>query len=307
HAFGHRAFYLAAVRDDTCVGILPLVRVNSILAGTLLVSLPYAIYGGVLADDDATADALLVEARSIARQIGARNIDLRSQRAAFPDLPHIDRYVTFKRNLPETADAALAWLPRKARAAARNARDKFNLTVRFDDDQLPTVYRLYAAGMRRLASLNYPYRFFEQLIARSPGQHLVSVVYHQDRPVAGLLSFIHRDTVLPYFVGATPDANTYSAFNFIYLTLAQRAVELGLTQFDFGRSRLDNAGCCRFKQLQGFTSTPLQYQCDPQPGNQLPDLTPSNPKFRLARKIWPLMPQSVTTRLGAWLSKHIPG
>ena len=306
-AFGHEVIYLTARRGAQVVGVLPLARVRSLIAGTMLVSVPYAIYGGVVAEEPEAATALLEAARDEARRVKARCIDLRSERAAFTDLPRIDRYVTFKRELPDRPEDVLAWLPRKARAAARNARKKFGLTVRFDDDQLPQAWRLYSRSMRRLASLNYPYRFFEELVARSPSGHLVSMVYDGSRPVAGLVSFIFGDTVLPYFVGSTEDANRLSAFNLIYQTLAERAVELDLRVFDFGRSRIDNTGCCDFKRFQGFEPTPLEYQCDTQPGHKPPDLTPSNPRFSLARRIWPKLPLPVTARLGAWLAKHVPG
>ncbi|HUU82563.1 MAG TPA: FemAB family XrtA/PEP-CTERM system-associated protein [Phycisphaerae bacterium] len=306
-AFGHQVIYLAARRGDHLAGILPLACVRSLLAGTMLVSVPYAIYGGVLAEDDRAPAALLAAARDEARSLGARCIDLRSQKPAFADLPRIDRYVTFRRNLPDAPGDVLAWLPRKARAAARSARDKHGLTVRFDDRQLPQVWRLYAHSMRRLASLNYPYRFFQELIARSPSSHLVSIVYDGQRPLAGLVSFIFGDTVLPYFVGSTDAAHRLNAFNFIYLTLAERAVEMNLRVFDFGRSRIDNPGCVNFKRFQGFEPTPLGYQCDLLPGHHAPDLTPDNPKFGLARRVWPRLPEVLTRSLGAWLSRHVPG
>ena len=306
-AFGHEVIYLVAQGAETIVGALPLACVQSLLGGTMLVSVPYAIYGGVVSDDSGAATALLAAARDEAHRVKAKCIDLRSERAAFADLPRIDRYVTFKRQLPDHPDDVAGWLPRKARAAARNARKKFGLTVRFDDDQLLQVWRLYSRSMRRLASLNYPYRFFEELVARSPSRHLVSMVYDGSRPVAGLVSFLFGDTVLPYFVGSTDDAQRVGAANLIYLTLAERAVELGLGRFDFGRSRIDNTGCCDFKRFQGFEPTPLEYQCDVLPGHRPPDLTPGNPRFSLARRIWPKLPLAVSARLGAWLAKHVPG
>ncbi|MCP4246888.1 MAG: FemAB family PEP-CTERM system-associated protein [bacterium] len=306
-AFGHEPMHLVARRGDRWVGVLPLFRVRSLLAGTLLVSVPYAIYGGVVADDQSAADALLHAARDDARAVGARCLDLRSARASFADLPMNNRYVTFRRPLPDTPEDVLGWLPRKARAAARNARNKHGLTVRFDDDQLPLVWRLYCAAMRRVASLNYPYRFFEELIRRCPGGHLVSMVYHRHRPVGGLVSFLYGDTVLPYFVGLDPAGQQLGVGNFIYLTVAERAVAMGHRVFDFGRSRRDNTGCVNFKRFQGFEPTPLQYQCVTLPGCTAPDLTPSNPRFGLARRVWPRLPLIVTRPLGGWLTRHVPG
>ncbi len=306
-AFGHEVIYLAALRGDEVVGALPLTRVRSLLGGTFLVSVPYAIYGGAICDDAEVGRILLAAAAHEAKQRGAGFIDLRSQHAVSNDLPIIERYVTFKRELPEEQGRVLEWLPRKARAAARNGRKKFGLSVRFGEEHLPTVWRLYCQSMHRLASLNYPYRFFEELVLGHPSQHLVSLVCEDDEPVAGLVSFVYGDTVLPYFVGATRRANQVSAFNFIYLTLAEKAVERGLRVFDFGRSRVDNSGSFNFKRFQGFEPTPLQYQCLTLSGAKQPDLTPSNPKLRLIRKLWPRLPFAVAVRMGQWGSKHVPG
>ena len=309
--FGHRPIYFVAQRGVDWVGILPLVKVKSLLAGTMLVSMPYAIYGGVLTDDGeagaGVAAALLEAARALADQYGARCIDLRSETAVFNDLTNVGRYVTFRRPLPDNLEQMSSWLPRKARAAARNAQNKYNLTVRYDAELLPQVWKLYSENMHRLASINYPYRFFAELAKRLADKHLVSVVYDSQTPVAGLMSFLFRDTVLPYFVGASEAGRKSGALNLIYQSLAERAVELGYRVFDFGRSRIDNTGCCNFKRFQGFEPTPLGYQCDPRPGHTPPNLTPDNPQFGLARRLWPKLPRIVTTRMGGYLAKHIPG
>ena len=54
--FGHECIYLAA-RDGTGAlrGVLPLVRVRSLLFGHYLVSMPFVNYGGPLGDDEAQA------------------------------------------------------------------------------------------------------------------------------------------------------------------------------------------------------------------------------------------------------------
>ena len=48
-------------------GVLPLAHVNSRLFGNALTGLPFAVYGGAVADDEATAHALEAEARWVTR------------------------------------------------------------------------------------------------------------------------------------------------------------------------------------------------------------------------------------------------
>jgi FemAB-related protein (PEP-CTERM system-associated) len=306
-AFGHPAIYLAAYRNGVQIGALPLFHVNSILGGSMLVSVPYAVYGGIVAADDDAKDALLDAAHKRMHGTRARCIDLRSVRGAVDGAPICSQYFTYRRTLPERPEDVLDWLPRKARAAARNARDKYGLTVEFDDRHLVTVWRLYALSMQRLASINYPFSFFRELIARSPGRHLVSLVRHQRAPIGGLVTFLHNDVALPYFVGCDARYHRCGVNNFIYLTAMERAVEIGCRVFDFGRSRRDNPGCCNFKRFQGFEPEVLEYQRILAPGRTAVNLTPSNPKFSLARKVWPKLPLALTRPLGAWVSRHVPG
>jgi FemAB-related protein (PEP-CTERM system-associated) len=306
-AFGHEDVYLTAVRGHRIVGVLPVFFVASRIAGRMLVSVPYGVGGGIVANDGEAVEALFEAAKEVAHTRRCEAIDLRSERAIVPNLSIVDRYVGFRRALPENVDQVLEWLPRKARAAARNARNKHRLTVSFGDEHLKEVWRLYSVGMRRLGSLTYPFAFLERLLEHTPGHHWVSLVQREGRSVAGLVTFLFQDSVMPYFIGTTDEARRCSAANFIYLTAMERGVALGYRVFDFGRSRCDNAGSCDFKRFNGFEPRPLGYQMYIPPGCAAPDLSPSNPKFRIARRVWPHLPLWVTRAVGGRMAKHIPG
>jgi FemAB-related protein (PEP-CTERM system-associated) len=296
------------------------MRVESRLAGRLLVSVPYGVYGGTLADDPEAHDALLAHAQQLANEEEAQWIDIRSIELQWPDLPAVRRYVTFRKQLPEDPGRILTDLPRKSRAAARHARTRFGLEVTFGDEHLNTVWLLYSRSMRRLASVNYPMAFFQSLIERTGSansvretgtsgcvRHLVQLVRYQGNPIGGLISFVYRDTLMPYFAGVDERHEKVHPNNFLYMTAMEQAVRLGCRVFDFGRSRVDNRGPYNFKRFQGFEPTPLHYQYYVPRGGRAPDLHPANPKLRLARQIWPRLPLGVTRPLGAWLAKSIPG
>ncbi len=306
-AFGHAPYYLIALRAGEITGVLPLVHVRSWIAGGLLVSVPYAVYGGALFDDDEAGAALLNHAKDLAAELRVRCIDLRSVRAVHPDLAVIDRYATFRKPLPQTSQEVLPNIPRKARAAARAAREKFALTVEFNDDLLPLAWHLYARSMRRLGSINYPFRFFKALVENTPGEHLVQIVRYQNRPAAALVSFMFRDTMLPYFSGCDERYDRYNTNNLMYLTSMEKAVELGYRQYDFGRSRQDNTGPYDFKRHQGFEPATLGYQVYVPPGQSAPNLRPGSGGFALAQKVYACLPLCLTKPLGGWLAKSIPG
>lgn len=305
--FRHEAILLSARKGDRLVGALPMCLVDSLLGGRMLVSMPYAVGGGVLADDRRVALALFEQAKQIAAQRKCTSIDLRSENAAIAELPVVEGYAGFRRELPSEVSQVLPSLPRKARAAARNARDKYGLSVSFDDGHLPAVWRLYTQSMRRLGSIGYPFRFFKNLIAYTPNQHWVCLVTSNGKPVAGLVTFLFRDTVMPYFVGTNRLARQCNAANFVYLSVMERGVEQGYRVFDFGRSRCDNAGSYNFKRFHGFAPRPLEYQRYCPNGQSGRGLSPTATRYKLARRVWPYLPLAVTRTLGGYLSKHIPG
>src|SRR6476660_901971 len=76
--FGHEAVYVMARDADGNVrGVLPTVHIKSLLFGRTLTSLPFLNYGGVLADDDQVARALVDAAAEQARARGCQHLELR--------------------------------------------------------------------------------------------------------------------------------------------------------------------------------------------------------------------------------------
>ena len=81
NGLGHTPCCLEAKVGDEICGILPLVAMKSLLFGRFLVGLPYLNYGGVIADSDAIAEALVDRAIELAEQLDVRHLELRQERA----------------------------------------------------------------------------------------------------------------------------------------------------------------------------------------------------------------------------------
>lgn len=306
-AFPHRPLHLIARRGNNITGLLPFVLVRSRLAGRMLISVPYGVGGGILADDPRTSADLLATAKEFALRHRAAVLELRSRHPADPETPIDDRHVTFERELPDRAEDVLDWLPRKARAAVRQTRDRHRLTADFGPQHLTTAWKLYARSMRRLASIAYPLRFIARLCATLSPQPWITVIRQDGRPVAGLITFLFRDRVMPYYVGFSDDARRYSTANFLYYTIMHCAASKGFRIFDFGRTRRDNQGSFDFKRFHGFEPIPLGYQRIVLDGRPHRTLCPGNRRFALARCVWPLLPLTLTNRLSAVLARDIPG
>jgi FemAB-related protein (PEP-CTERM system-associated) len=303
--YGHKPHYLLAREGGRLRGVLPLFLVSGPLTGRALISTPYAVNGGVAADSPAIEARLVAEARREAERLGARYLELRGP-ASGDGLIVRDHYYGFRTTLPDDAEQVLGRFPRKARAEVRKARDQFGLKSRFGHDLFDVFYRLYTRSLRRLGSPGHSARFLRRLIGEFGDDCLVQVVYHGDTPAASVMSFRHRDQVLPYYAGIDDRYNKFNTSNFMYFSLMVHAVALGLRVFDFGRTRRDNVGGCQFKINQGCEPEPLPYSYYSPRGGEPPDLRPSNTAFSRSQEVWRRLPLPVAAALGGVVSRWLP-
>ena len=125
--FGHRAHYLMAVRGGGLEGVLPLFEVRGLLGGRGLVSVPYAVYGGICASSEPARAALLDAARELATRTGAQYVELRHRaNQQVEGLPTKSLYVTFSRSICANDEENLSAIPRKQRRMTRQGA-KFDL------------------------------------------------------------------------------------------------------------------------------------------------------------------------------------
>lgn len=306
-AYGHVAEHLAAWRGERMVGVLPLMRVKSVFVGKVLVSVPYGTYGGILADDADASKALLAAAEARSREIGAQYIELRHREPSGLDLVDVGHYDTFRRELPGDPDDLMAWLPRKTRTAVRKGLKTLgDDAVAVGPERLGEVYDLYAITLRRLGSPNYRRRLFTAL-AETFGDDCVSLVVRDGgEAVSGVISFLFRDEIVPYFSGSNDRGMQLRSNNLMYISLMDWAIRRGIRIFDFNRTRRDNKGPYDFKRHHGFEPAPLHYQVSLNRASEPPNLSPSSGKFALAIRTWKKLPLWFTRRAGAVVTKWIP-
>ncbi len=301
---GHPSHYLCAWRDSALAGVLPLSHVRSKLFGSALLSTGFAVYGGIVAEDGAAARALAEEAARLGRELHVDYVELRHMTPsaagwqAKPDL-----YVTFSRALAPSADANLKAIPRKKRADLRKALDDKRLRVEvggaFDD-----FYRTYAESLRNLGTPVLPKSFYRAILEECGPAAELSCVYGPKGPVAALMTFYFKDRTMPYYGGATPEARPLHAYDLLYWRAMERAVAKNAPIFDFGRSKR-GTGSYDYKTYWGFAPEPLHYECRLVEKQELPEINPLNPKYRLMIATWQRLPLAVANAIGPWVARQI--
>ena len=301
--FGHRTMFLYAERDGRIVGVLPLARQKSLLFGDALISLPFCVYGGVVAVDETAADALLDAAEARASDLGVGHLECRGMRRARPSWSTTDLYVTFRKAIVADDEANLLAIPRKQRAMVRKGI-KAGLVSVVDDD-LDRFYALYADNVHRHGTPGQSRRYFETLRDTFGADcRVLTVETPAGKPVSSVLSFRFRDEVLPYYAGDDVVSRETAANDFKYWELMRRSAEAGVVLFDYGRSKV-GTGPYDFKRNWGFTPQPLAYEYKLVRASKVPENNPLNPKYRAFIALWQRMPLPLANRLGPLLAKSL--
>src|SRR5271157_2250635 len=297
-SYENRSLY--AERGGEISGVLPLFLVSNWIVGRCLISTPFADYGGICAEDEESADALVVRAVEIGIAEKVDFLELRHKTGKPRTQFYIrDLYVSFSTELDAEPETQFKRLPRDTRYMIRKA-EKAGLEVRSGLERLPEFYELFTLNWRRFGTPVFSRQWLETLVHEFQGSADLTMAHSNGRPVAGVFSFVFRDTLFPHYSGASPDANALAANNFIYWELMKGAINQGIRRFDFGRSK-KNTGAYQFKSAWNMQVDVLTYQVCMIRRRSPPNFSPANPKFALASNLWSRLPLKATT----WLGPHV--
>ena len=296
---------LVAWSGDEIRGFLPLSLVAAPITGRRLVSVPYGVYGGILASDPEAIGALDEAARLMARNLHVRYLETRYLGDPPTSHPSVSGHETYRKELPETPDEVLGTIPRKARAEVRKARNKHGMEFVEGRHLLDEFYRLYCLNKRSLGSPVFARSHFQRMLDLYGTRALLHGVVKDGEMLGAVLSLGSGAVIYPYYSGAVPEAGRLGVNNLMYAALMEDAVTRGYRVFDFGRSRT-GSGPASFKQHMGFEPTTLNYQFYFPYGGKPSGLTPSNPKMAIPQKILSRLPMWAARIVGPSLMRHVP-
>jgi FemAB-related protein (PEP-CTERM system-associated) len=305
-AFGHEPHALGLEdRDGALRGILPLVSLKSRLFGAFLVSMPFLNYGGVVADGPGERDRLLDAAGHLRERLGAAHVELRQVGEALPGLPARSHKVSMHLALAEDEEILWKGLDAKVRNQVRKA-GKSGLVAKLGGAELlRDFHAVFAHNMRDLGTPVYARSFFARVLEEFEETSRIVAVYRDGSPVAGGIAVWNGDSLEVPWASSLREYNSLCPNNLLYWEAIRLAVSLGLRTLDFGRST-PGGGTYRFKAQWGARPLPLHWQYLLAPDGAMPDLTPSNPRYRMAIALWKRLPVPVTKVIGPLLVRNIP-
>jgi len=304
--FGYDPCYVIAAEGNCIRGVLPLFLVKNFIMGRVLISSPFAVYGGILADSEEAKQAMGEQAMKLGRELGVQHIELRN---AHPEqvlgAPNVSRYVRFTREVTPDEDAILAEPTSKKRRNTVRKALKANFALRIQHRDYRAFEDLHSRTLRRLGTPNFPPRLFPVLLANFGGAVDIREVVLENKVVAASMNFYFRDQMHTYYAASDQQYLNLVPNDFMYYEHLRWAGKNGYRTFDFGRSKL-GTGTADYKRHWGATMRELPYEILLVNGKEVPNYSPQNPKFQLAIKIWQRLPLPVTRALGPQLIKLFP-
>jgi FemAB-related protein (PEP-CTERM system-associated) len=330
--YKHDAYFLMAVRSgpagaeasaphpQTTMGVLPLIHLRSAIFGSSLVSLPFVDGGGILADSSEVEEALLSEALSLARRVGADSIDLRCEHAlAASDEASTDG------GIKRFAPAALAkrsqkvrmvlTLPGSSTELVRSFRSKLRsqfkrplregCTTKVGGmELLEDFYRVFLVNMRDLGSPVHSKELMRRVLETFRERSRVFAVYLAGKPIAASLVIGFKGILRNPWASSDRRYSAISPNMLLYLRMLEFACDEGYRTFDFGRST-PGEGTYRFKEQWGAVPAPLHWYLLSFLGDPGGTQESAAERFKLASRCWRKLPVAVTRVLGPRIRKHI--
>src|ERR1051325_4579645 len=300
--YGHKPYYLGASQDGSLKGVLPLFSIRSRLFGNSLVSVPFFTYGGLLASSTEARDALLTRSGELAREVGARHIELRQGDELETEWGRTTAKVTMGIPLPATAEELWKRFSTGHRNKIRKSQ-KSGFRIQWGGGEaVNDFYRVFAANMRNLGTPVYPRKWFEKICEHCPGEIKILTLWDGNRIAAAAFLSAYRDTLELPWSGSLPDTRKQYSHYLLYWTFLEWAIQNGFQWMDLGRCtpgtgtyELKKHWVCEERELDWCVWVPS--------GSPLPGVNTDNPRYHLAIEVWKHLPLAVAHHLGP----HIVG
>lgn len=291
---------------------LVLCRVESWLTGRRLVSLPFSDHCEPLLQRTEDLQVFLRKLQEESDTENWRYIEIRPLESLgkLTALPHATaKYTLHRLNLGPDLPTLFRGFHKNSIQRKINRAQREGLTVQAGTSKsiLDIFYQLLTITRRRHGVPPQPKSWFRNLIECFGPALQISVAFHCDRPVAGMLTIRHKNTLVYKYGGSDSRFNNLGSMHSLYWDAIQRAKALGLEAFDLGRSDVSQTGLITFKTRWGASISNLTYFRFTHSIHPKHCFEPASPtwKVRAAKEIFVHVPAFALPILGNILYKHI--
>ena len=280
---------------------IPFCRVNSILTGSRLISLPFSDHCQPLTDPENLIDMAQAMMATLKYE-RLKYIELRPVMATT-----LDGFTCFKRYYLHLLDLrpSLNEIFRKLhpdcirRKIRRAEREGLTSEAGRSDVLLDEFYALQVATRHRFGLPPQSRQWFKNVMDAMGENAIIRVARYQGRPVAAIMMLQHKRTAIYKYGCSNASDNMRGGTQLILWQAIEDAKAMGMETMDLGRCDIDNRGLMIFKERWGAKRQEVKYLVYPARRSY------SNRSLRIAAGILAKFPKPIFTLIGRLFYRHI--
>ena len=305
-AYGYEPLAITTCAPDVALdnGLI-FCRIKSRLTGWRFVSLPFSDHCEPLVNNSHELDDLLLHMRPYVDSGEWKYVEIRpiDHQPGSQSALCFRTYWWHRLDLNSSKQELFRRLHKDSiqRKIRRAEREKLDYEEGTSESLLARFYKLLIVTRRRQYLPPQPLSWFRTLIGSFGGKLKIRVASKGDLPVASILTIAHKKTLVYKYGCSDARLHPLGGMPFLLWKAIEDAKDMGLEQFDLGRSDCDNLGLVLFKERWGALGSQLHYWAYP----PRPMGTPENWKKEVLRRVVPLAPDFVLRATGKLLYGHI--
>lgn len=315
--YQYQRYYFAVKRGQEILGVLPLIYIRSKIFANKLVSLPFAEYGGPLLTDSIDSPeielALAIFSKALSTLVRLLRVDyveLRQPKfslsltAPTSGFTPLRRYLTFRVDLTKSESELWRNLDKKCRNAIRRAMRSGVKIKEVDLDHISQYYHLYLDTESRHGSPPHSEDFFRNVIDLFAQKRLrMMLAVFDGKAIGGIMAF-HFMKKLYWFNNVLDrEYAKLNPTNLLLWKLIKWGVQNDFAMLDLGQTRPEDKGIYNFKSGWAGRKVPLENHVLMMKNVEIPD--PLQRKYVVLSRLWSLLPQALTERVGPSLIRSI--
>ncbi len=299
--------YTTSPPGDTLRNGMVFCRVDSLLTGRRLVSLPFSDHCEPLVQSVEEQREILTFLHRLLEENEFRHVEIRPLSLDLTAEPRMQIgafYCFHELDLRPSREDLLRGCNKKSVQAKLRKAASGPLTVEegWSDEILKKFYHLMVMTRRRHNLPPPPQEWFWNLAALLGDRLLVRVVSLSGQPVASILTLSHQTTLIYKYGCSDSRYHHLGGMPFLIWKAIETAKQHGFEKFDLGRSDFSNEGLIKFKDHFGAVWSVLNYaRMSAQPASKVMDGSTK----RFAKHIFAHMPGRLLALSGRLLYRHI--
>jgi hypothetical protein len=249
-SYNYKPTYFTLFENNTLIGVLPVMDVNSILTGHRGVSLPFTDYCQPIAQNEDQFREMLDAAVNFGKKQNWKYLEIRGGEDYFPNQEPSECYYNHTLDLatgPEKIYSNLRDSTRRNTGKAQ--KERVGVTISTSLRSMKEFYHLHAMTRKEYGLPPQPYsffqRFYDYIISKDMG--FIAVAFFDNIAIAANVFCCFGKEVIYKYGASDKTHQNLRANNLGMWEAIKWCTDHDFTKLCFGRTQLDNTGLRQFK------------------------------------------------------------